>query len=101
MMLAILHLPSLLPRLLKNSDCVWLPILIRHYHVSREAGLNPEASLDWSKPVVPKLQCASESPAGLVKLLGSTLVLSDLTDLDGVRAFASGDADTAGLQTTL
>lgn len=54
-----------------------------------------------SKPVVPKLQCASESPAGLVKLLGSTPTLSDLTGLDKVRTFVSGDADTAGLNTTL
>lgn len=30
--------------------CVCLPTLIHHYHVSREAGLNAEASLDWSKP---------------------------------------------------
>lgn len=41
------------------------------------------------------------SPAGLVKLLGSTPTLSDLTGLDKVRAFASGDANTAGLKTTL
>lgn len=78
-----------------------LPILIHHYHISREAGLNPEASLDWSKSVVPKLQWVSESPAGLVKLLGSTFTISDLTGLVRVRASASGDAGTAGLMTTL
>lgn len=105
MMLAIYFTSSVtilhIPHSLKNSDCVCLPILIHHYHVSRETGLNPEASLDWSKSVVPKRQCASRSPVGLVTLLGSTPTISGLTGLDAVRAFASGDADTAGLTTTL
>lgn len=30
-------------------------------------GFNPEAGLDWSKPMVPKLSYASESPGRLVK----------------------------------